>query len=190
MIEEEMIEPCAKSQKSGRYHIVNWEKYQFVSDTDPTAPIRQKRYREKRKSNAFQTRTDTDTDTDKKKEKKHIQRSLPENWTLSEQDVVYAQSKGWAKERVTSEGERFKNYYLTNGKAHKDWHRAWCKWVTSPYQTSQKASEGNGKLNVHQAADAQLEQFRAIINGGPSRLRDGAGESNVRLLPAGRREQS
>ena len=70
MIEEQMIENCGKGDKGNLYHIVNWEKYQFVSDTDPTSHERQKRYREKRKSNALVTRTDTDTDTDTDTEKK------------------------------------------------------------------------------------------------------------------------
>jgi hypothetical protein len=61
MVEEQMIEDGGKL---GRYHVVNWEKYQFVSDSDPSSADRQKRYRERRKSNALLTGTDTDTDTD------------------------------------------------------------------------------------------------------------------------------
>jgi hypothetical protein len=64
MVEEEMIEPIG----SDRYHVVNWEKYQYISDTDPTNSERQKRYRMKRVSNALVTGTDTDTDTEKKEE--------------------------------------------------------------------------------------------------------------------------
>ncbi len=71
MVDEEMIELCDSECGKNRFHIKNWDKYQFVSDTDPTAGDRQKRYREKHKSNALKTRTDTDTDTDteRKKEK-------------------------------------------------------------------------------------------------------------------------
>jgi hypothetical protein len=66
MIAEEMLEVVKKGNGACRYHIVNWEKYQHFSDTDPTAPVRQKRYRDKRKRNALLTGTDTDTDTEKK----------------------------------------------------------------------------------------------------------------------------
>jgi hypothetical protein len=63
MVAEEMIE---SGGKRGHYHIVNWEKYQFTSDTDPTRAERQKRFRQRRTRNALRdgpvTRTDTDLD--------------------------------------------------------------------------------------------------------------------------------
>jgi hypothetical protein len=80
MIEEEMIEPNGKAAKSNRLHIVNWEKYQFVSDTDPTSSLRQKRYREKRSSNALLTRTDTDSDTERKKDSRSSANGLDERF--------------------------------------------------------------------------------------------------------------
>ena len=57
---------------NGHYRVNKWDEYQYVSDSDPTNSERQKRYRNRHKTdgsrphNAPVTRLDTDTDTDKK----------------------------------------------------------------------------------------------------------------------------
>lgn len=99
----------------------------------------------------------------------HISRSIPENWTLSEEDSAYARSKGWANDRVVSEAERFKLHFLDNGKAHKNWHLTWCKWVTSPYQSN---GAGNGKAQAGKRSGSLLDAIdrfqERIANGADS----------------------
>jgi hypothetical protein len=72
MVEFELLERL----ENGHYKVNKWEEYQYVSDSDPTNSERQKRYRNRHKTdgshphNSSVTRLDTDTDTDTDTEKK------------------------------------------------------------------------------------------------------------------------
>ena len=53
-------------------------------------------------------------------------------------------------------------------------------WINKSLQSHM--GNRNGKRTVHDAAAEQLARFRALDNPEPARLRDGTGESSVRLL--------
>lgn len=70
MVQFDMLEPLPE----GGYRVAKWDEYQYTSDTDPTNAERQRRYRDRHKTDAKRARngrvtrldTDTDTDTEKK----------------------------------------------------------------------------------------------------------------------------
>jgi hypothetical protein len=55
-------------------------------------------------------------------------------------------------------------------------------WINKSLQSHM--GNRNGKRTVHDAADEQLARLRALNEPGPAGLRDGTGESPIRLLPA------
>lgn len=139
----------------------DWDEHQRSSDHDVSGAERQRRFRERQKAqksavpdavedrnalrNASVTLPDTDTDTDKTLtsfvgnavEPKRRSRSLPEDFKMPPQwisDAEAARKKaGKAPIDLFSEGTRFVNHFVANGKAMKDWRRAWLNWATSPY---------------------------------------------------------
>lgn len=131
------------------HRIVNWDKYQYVSDKDPTNAERQRRYRArqsqggsritdaKRVSNALPKRPDTETDTDTEKTPPRppsLERGngrgtrLPDDWTPDEACRRYAQGLGLEPDRVS---EDFRDYWhaAAGSKAVKrDWSATWRTW--------------------------------------------------------------
>jgi hypothetical protein len=111
---------------------------------------RKTRNRERMQTVRARARTQVHTETQetecvskkerKKGSKKH---TLPENWSLSEQDRAYARAKGWVSDQINTEGERFRLYYVTKGTLITDDHLCWCKWVMSPYRHNGKRGRGN-----------------------------------------------
>lgn len=98
------------------------------------------------------------TDSSLKKIRKERKIGMPAHWQPTPQDRDYAKGKGWSEQRITSEGERFRNYYLANGKKMQCWSAKWQNWVTSNYQNG-----GNGaqpQLNLAQPS-AAAERWEA-----------------------------
>ena len=150
----------------------NWLKRQYKSDFSKE---RTKRWRDGHVTAAV-TPPDTDTDTDKKKK---YRSSIPENWSLSETDILYAQERGWANDRITSEGERFKNHHIAKGSVFASIHRAWCNWVTSPYQQQKGNLGGTDRESGKSQFKAALRKLQAYAESN-----DDAGCEVIQLLPA------
>jgi hypothetical protein len=112
--------------------------------------------------------------------------SLPDDWAPSAGNISYALDKGWARDVVLLEAERFINYHRMHDKRFKDWNLVWRNWVVSPYFGASSKNERSGKLTVQEAARNLHERVTARAR----ELRDGVGDGDVnnvvRLLPSGR----
>jgi hypothetical protein len=118
----------------------------------------------------------TPLNTPPRSEPYRVLRSLPADFSP---DIDFAAYKGFPREKAVEEAQRFRDYALAHDKKYRDWDAAWRNWLTSPYQEKGKS---NGKPTVHDAAKSQLDKLRALDDPIPSGLRNGAGESPVRLL--------
>ena len=85
---------------------------------------------------------------ERKKEGRKKAHALSAQWVLTEQDRSFAASKNWPQARIDIEEQRFRDYWLANGKAKADWAATWRNWVTSPYQTN-GGQYGNGQGRRH-----------------------------------------
>jgi uncharacterized protein YdaU (DUF1376 family) len=115
-------------------------------------------------------------------------------------DRELPRSVGWSESAIDQQIERFKDSARAHKRLYADWPAAWRNWVRSPFQTAEKPNgSANAKRTVHQAAAEQLERVRSqleraqlervrALDSEPPGLRDGTGESVVRLLPARGRE--
>lgn len=81
---------------------------------------------------------------ERKKEGRKKAHALSAQWVLSEADRNFATTRNWPQARIESEEQRFRDYWLANGKAKADWAATWRNWVTSPYQTN-GGQRGNGQ---------------------------------------------
>jgi len=122
---------------------------------------------------SMHTETQQSACVSKKKKVRKVRHTLPENWTLSENDRAYARTKGWADDRIDAEGERFRLYYLGKGVLLADEHLTWCKWVISPYQNGagngalHTRSSGQQKRNTLAEAFAEIRSELGSRSGGP-----------------------
>lgn len=65
-----------------------------------------------------------------------IARELPSDFQLTEADRAFARKHGWDEQRIDYQFDRFRDHAAANGRKQVDWHAAWRKWVTSPYQVN------------------------------------------------------
>lgn len=127
-----------------RWQPIAWAKRQRKSDNDVTGAERQRRFREEQKKrNALRNGEGNGTVTppDKKRrdksreEKKNIKKKIacpfdtnvPDDW-IAEADTKQP-NIDWQ-----TEGERFVDSALANGRQYIDWKRAWWTWVNSPFE--------------------------------------------------------
>lgn len=104
-----------------------------------------------------------DKKKERKKEKKvSIKTLVPLDWTPSAGGREYARARGFNEQRITTEGERFRNNSHAKGLRYSNIDAAWCNWVTSPYQ---QQVNGNGKSGhsdtVMDAADRRIAELGA-----------------------------
>ena len=96
-----------------------------------------------------------------KKEGRKKAHALSAQWVLTEADRNFAATRSWQQARIDSEADRFRDYWLANGKAKADWAATWRNWVTSPFQTS-GGQNGNGRRqgSILDAGDRLREKLR------------------------------
>lgn len=73
-----------------------------------------------------------DKDNLKKESKKERGCRIPPEWKPSEADREFAFSKGASHERITTETEKFRNYWLAKagpGAVKLDWSATWKNWI-------------------------------------------------------------
>jgi Protein of unknown function (DUF1376) len=108
---------------------------------------------------------------------------LPDDCAPSPENIAYALSKGWARDVVLLEAERFINYHRMHDKRFKDWNLVWRNWVVSPYFGASSKNERAGKLTVQEAAWNLHERVAALA----AEISPGFGDEEsgniVRLLP-------
>jgi hypothetical protein len=129
---------------------------------------------------------------ERKKEGRKKAHALSAQWVLTEADLAFAASKNWPQARIDSEEQRFRDYWLANGKAKADWAATWRSWVTSPYQTN-GGQRGNGQgrpapkddpHSIRGAFDRLFEKLdREEADGELSRT------PNLRIVPGGSGER-
>jgi len=84
---------------------------------------------------------------ERKKGRKKVH-ALSAQWVLTEADRNFAATRNWPQARIESEGERFRDYWLANGKTKADWAATWRNWVRSPIQNG-GGQHGNGQGRRH-----------------------------------------
>jgi hypothetical protein len=127
------------------YQPVNWDKRQFVTDSDPTAAERKRRQRLKERHGPVTrdsrschgpqiTDTDTDTDTEKKKKSEGSRGSartatrIPEGFSMTEERAAVARAERLDPSRTFA---KFTDYWkaASGAKARKlDWEATWRNW--------------------------------------------------------------
>lgn len=129
---------------------LNWAKRQYASDSSAE---RTRRYRERLKQGGDgvkrhgdvtvtppETDTDTDTDTERESKKRARNVRLPSDWMPSVQNVEFCQ-----RERPDlNPGEvanRFRDHWLGNGEAKRDWDATWRNWVRREKARASSAKE-------------------------------------------------
>jgi hypothetical protein len=99
--------------------------------------------------------------------------ALLAGWTLPEEGIAFARSKGWPEDRISTEALRFRDHAHANGRLQVDWAAAWRGWVTSPYRQSsnqngghvdgreQRLQDRNRRINEWESALADARAFAA-----------------------------
>jgi hypothetical protein len=97
--------------------------------------------------------------------------ALLAGWTLPEEGIAFARSKGWPEDRISTEALRFRDHAHANGRLQVDWAAAWRSWVTSPYRQSsnqnggpidgreQRLQDRNRRINAWEAALDKLGRY-------------------------------
>jgi hypothetical protein len=114
------------------------------------------------------------------------QHPLPDGWAASPENISYAMNRGWARDVVLLEAERFINYHRMHDKRFKDWNHVWRNWVVSPYFGASSKNGQSGKPTVQEAAWNLHERVAARAAEISPGFRDQESGNIVRLLPAGR----
>ena len=118
---------------------------------------------------------------------------LPPDFKLTEADIAFALSKGFDQKRVQSEFERFCDHAAAGGRRQVDWHAAWRKWVTSPYQNGNGGSNGRkyGTLDEQGRRLVELARSReraaGIVRPDDFFRSSGGSDCDVEILPPERR---
>jgi len=93
---------------------------------------------------------------------------LPDDWQPSEQCVAYAVGRGIARDRVSIEAEKFKNYWTakTGASATKrDWPATWRNWVITAMERRNGPPRNNPSAGVHSVARSAATGADAVIAG-------------------------
>lgn len=132
------------------WHPINWDRLQFVSDSDPTAADRKRRQRAKSAGHAnvtrdaivTVTRTDTDTDTDTEQTRgtrKRATRRAPADF---EPDTGYA-AEQLPDIDAAQEVAKFRDWEFKT--ARSDWPAVWRNWIRRCKETGQYAKRAGGR---------------------------------------------
>jgi hypothetical protein len=151
--------------------ISNWSKRQYETDTtDATNAERQRRFREKHKSNGTQTKrngsvtaakrpdteADTDTDTDKiaaspptravsEKSRKANSTPLPDSYSLPERVALFGATQGLSDAEMNREHQRFCNHAKQNDRRCVDWIAAERNWMIGAAEKLGKSPRPTGE---------------------------------------------
>jgi hypothetical protein len=193
----------------GSFEPHNWRNRQFTSDRDPTATDRKRRERDKKRghddvtrditdqSRSPETETETETETEKipslrsggaetpsKAKRARARSSLPDGWTLDEQDIGYAADRGFDVPAIERMSSGFANHHRSRGNLMADWHAAWRTWTDNEIKFSNLRTQGqaHGRRTVHDAANDLLAKLKAIDEPAPGGLCGGTGEAPLRLI--------
>lgn len=164
---------------------------------------RSKRYRERKRDARHVSVTrdanadvhiGTSTSREETKESKKVRKKtisalfdVPDD--ASEENRTFAESKGWQRQRIDSEWQRFRDHSINKGKRHRNVAAAWRNWVTSPYQGAQNDDQKSLLASTDWLIDrvGGMEAARAYVPGSsgptPLRLDSGSSPPSIRRLP-------
>ena len=77
-------------------------------------------------------------------------------------DVSFALQKGLTIEEAEREAEKFRNYWLANGKTKKDWNATWRNWILSDHGLLAKKNQ-TVKAHGKAASDKVMESIRSNL---------------------------
>jgi hypothetical protein len=127
-----------------------------------------------------------ETKESKKVRKKTISALFDVPDDASEENRTFAEGKGWQRQRIDSEWQRFRDHSISKGKKHRNVAAAWRNWVTSPYQGAQNGQRDERK-SVVAAADRFIERIADFDRPAPEQqreLRGGTGTAAIRAIPS------
>jgi ATP-dependent Clp protease ATP-binding subunit ClpA len=130
-----------------------------------------------------------ETKESKKERKKTISALFDVPDDASEENRTFAESKGWQRQRIDSEWQRFRDHSINKGKKHRNVAAAWRNWVTSPYQGAQNDDQKSLLASTDWLIDrvGGMEAARAYVPGSsgptPLRLDSGSIPPSIRRLP-------
>ncbi len=73
--------------------------------------------------------------------KKVLSMPISPELKISESNLAFAISKGWAETRAQTEFDRFRDHFLASGAKKRDWDATWRNWIRSPYQKTTEPIE-------------------------------------------------
>lgn len=91
----------------------------------------------------------------KPKPKQNKAVSLPENWVPSDRNIQDAIGRGFSKQEINDEADRFLNYHHSKGSTFKSWDAAWRTWLGNARKFSRPASADATAFAISAAAKAR-----------------------------------
>lgn len=81
--------------------------------------------------------------------------SLPENWVPSDKNIQDAIDRGFSKQEIDNEADRFLNYHHSKGSTFKSWDAAWRTWLGNARKFARPASADATAFAISAAAKAR-----------------------------------
>lgn len=79
-------------------------------------------------SSSLSSSSDPEGDSNRGRAKKR-RSTIPDGWSLTDEDVAYATKRGWDRTRMVDEAEHFANHHKAKGTLSTNWHSSWVTWV-------------------------------------------------------------
>jgi DNA-binding transcriptional MocR family regulator len=89
----------------------------------------------------------------KPKQKRAV--SLPENWVPSDRNIKDARDRGFSKQEIEHEADRFLNYHHSKGSIFKSWDAAWRTWLGNARKFSKPTNADTTTRAIATAARAR-----------------------------------
>lgn len=80
---------------------------------------------------------------------------LPENWVPSDKNIQDAIDRGFSKQEIDNEADRFLNYHHSKGSTFKSWDAAWRTWLGNARKFARPASADATAFAISAAAKAR-----------------------------------
>jgi len=89
--------------------------------------------------------------------------AIPEDWRPNMTGLMMADQKGLSGARLDLELQRFRDYYLSEGKLKADWNASWRCWLNSPFQEAGNTAKP-GLVRATNERDRQNIAWRNALN--------------------------
>lgn len=120
------------------------------------------------RSGAENLRTVSDETVPKRAARQKVRSRIDEERPPSVADIGYAESKGYPKQWVSEQWERFRDYHIREGSLMADWPAAWRTWVQNAKKFNGVNDHGKtDQANTEHGADL-LARTRALLGPAPA----------------------